>query len=282
MNNNNTSFHNFLSRAATHKVTFDDTFMRDQFLLWHNFKSYNKTDIRYLSFPRAHHYRILPRPEDIVVTSKIGIWKLFNNFYLSVIIHTLLGAVCQRFVLSNFENPNEIVSALHSCCKKISSSKEETVNLTREFKFFTEKIFSEDLERKKFYDAVEFLDCLINKLLTESCSLEEQLIFPNFNMFTCLNCKSAFGEVVQQQQSIAIAISDQENSLTLKSLLYFRFFCDVREPYLRVNCSEGCTRRGHETTILGTAPKLLIIKTSRSITSTNFCQPPIEIPSSLY
>ena len=139
MNNNNTSFHNFLSRAATHKVTFDDTFMRDQFLLWHNFKSYNKTDIRYLSFPRAHHYRILPRPEDIVVTSKIGIWKLFNNFYLSVIIHTLLGAVCQRFVLSTFENPNEIVSALHSCCKKISSSKEETVNLTREFKFLQKR-----------------------------------------------------------------------------------------------------------------------------------------------
>ena len=42
VHNNNTSFHHFLSRAATHKVTFEDTFIRDQFELWHNLKSYNK------------------------------------------------------------------------------------------------------------------------------------------------------------------------------------------------------------------------------------------------
>ena len=49
VHNNNTSFHHFLSRAATHKVTFEDTFIRDQFELWHNLKSYNKIDIRYIS-----------------------------------------------------------------------------------------------------------------------------------------------------------------------------------------------------------------------------------------
>ena len=101
-------------------------------------------------------------------------------------------------------------------------------------------------------------------------------------MITCLNCKSTFGEVVQQQKSITVPIPDQENSLTLESLLYFRFFCDVREPDLRTSCSKGCTDRVHETTILGKAPKLLIINTSRNTTSTNFCQTPVEIPSSLY
>ena len=65
-------------------------------------------------------------------------------------------------------------------------------------------------------------------------------------------------------------------------MLYFRFFCDVREPDLRTSCSKGCTDRVHETTILGKAPKLLIINTSRNTTSTNFCQTPVEIPSSLY
>ena len=224
VHNNNTSFHHFLSRAATHRVTFGDTFIRDQFELWHNLKSYNKIDIKYLSFPRPHHYPILPRAEDIVVTSESGIWDFFNNFYLSVIIHTLLGTVCQRFLSSTFENTNEIVSILHSCRKKISSSEEEAVNLTKEFKFFTEKIFSEDLERNKFHDAVEFLHCLIDKLLSESCFLEEQFIFSILNMITCLNCKSTFGEVVQQQKSITVLILDQENSSTLESLLYFRFF----------------------------------------------------------
>ena len=42
VHNNNTSFHHFLSRAATHRVTFEDTFIRDHFELWHNLKSYNK------------------------------------------------------------------------------------------------------------------------------------------------------------------------------------------------------------------------------------------------
>ena len=171
---------------------------------------------------------------------------------------------------------------MHSCRKKINSSEEEAVNLTRVFKFFTEKIFSEDLERKKFHEAVEFLDCLIDKLVSESCFLEEQFIFPIFKMITCLNCNSTFREVAQQQKSITVPIPDQENSLTLESLSYFRFFGDVREPDLRTSCSNGCTGRVHETTTLGTAPKLLIIKTSRNTTSTNFCQTLVEIPSSLY
>ena len=48
------------------------------------------------------------------------------------------------------------------------------------------------------------------------------------------------------------------------------------------DCSKGCTGRVHETTILGTAPKLHIINMSGNTTSTNFCQTPVEIPSSLY
>ena len=131
VHNNNTLFHHFLSCVATHTVTFEDTFIRDQFKLWHILKSYKKIDIRYLSFPRAHHYRILPRAEDIVVTSKSGIWNFLNNCYLSVIIHTLLITVCQLFLRSTL-NPNEIVSTSHSCRKKISSSEEEAINLTRE------------------------------------------------------------------------------------------------------------------------------------------------------
>ena len=58
-----------------------------------------------------------------------------------------------------------IVSTLISCRKKISPSEEEAVDLTKGFKCFTEKIFCEDLERKKFNNAVEFLDRLIDKLL---------------------------------------------------------------------------------------------------------------------
>ena len=141
VHNNNTSFHHFLSRAATHKVTFEDTFIRDQFELWHNLKSYNKIDIRYLSFPRAHHYCILPRAEDIVVTSKSGIWNVFSNCYLSIIIHTLLGTVLLTLPTLFFTSTHfwESQSTLHSCCKKISSSEQEAFNLTREVIFLQKR-----------------------------------------------------------------------------------------------------------------------------------------------
>ena len=101
-------------------------------------------------------------------------------------------------------------------------------------------------------------------------------------MITCLNCKSTFGEVVQQQESITVPLPDLENSITLKNLLSLRFFCNVREPDLRTSFSKGCTGRVHETTILGIAPKLVIINTSRNTTLTNFCRTPVEIPCSLY
>ena len=101
-------------------------------------------------------------------------------------------------------------------------------------------------------------------------------------MIKCLNCKSTFGEVVQQQESITVPLPDLENSITLEYLLSFRFFCDVREPDLRTSFSKGCTGRVHETTILRIAPKLLIIDISRNTTSTNFCQTLVEIPCSLY
>ena len=130
--------------------------------------------IRYISFPWAHHYRILPRAEDIVVTSKSGIWNVFSNCYLSIIIHTLLGTVLLTLPTLFFTSTHfwESQSTLHSCCKKISSSEQEAFNLTREVIFFTEKIFSENLERKKFRDAVECLDRLFEKLLSENCFLE--------------------------------------------------------------------------------------------------------------
>ena len=131
------------------------------------------------------------------------------------------------------------------------------------------------------FQIVQSTNCYRNKLLSESCFFDEQFIFPIFNIITCLNCKSTFGEVVQQQKRIIVPIPDPENSLTLESL-YFRFFCDVREPELRTSCSKGCTGRVHETTILGAAPKLRIINTSRNTTSINFCQTPVEIPSSRY
>ena len=67
-----------------------------------------------------------------------------------------------------------------------------------------------------------------------------------------------------------------------RKLVVFQIFRDVREPVLRARCSKGCTGRVHETTILGTTPKLLIINTSRNTTSTTFCQMSVEIPSSLY
>ena len=71
-------------------------------------------------------------------------------------------------------------------------------------------MFSEDWDRKKFHNAVEFFDRLINKLLSESCFLEEQFIFPIL--------RSSYPEVFCKKVFFEISRNSQENTSARKTL----------------------------------------------------------------
>ena len=130
---------------------------------------------------------------------KDGTCFLFSNNYQIIKVVMFMVYSKSPQLKSFITEKLSTLSTLHSCRKSLSG--EEAVNLTREFKFFTEKIFSEDLERKKFHNAVEFLDRLINKLLSESCCLEDQFIFPILrSSYPEVFCKKVFFKILQNSQ----------------------------------------------------------------------------------
>ena len=100
IHNNISSFHHFVSRAAYCMFDISQDFIKEQYKKWSALSSYNKIDIRYLTFPRPSTYCILPKQEQMLVKSKNGIGNYFNNCHISVIVQSLLGTFVQRFIPS--------------------------------------------------------------------------------------------------------------------------------------------------------------------------------------
>ena len=258
-------------------------FIKEQYKKWSALSSYNKIDIRYLAFPRPSTYCILPTQGQMLVKSKNGIANYFNNCYMSVIVQSLLGTVVQRFIPSILENPSEVVSVLDSCQKKLSGeNKSNSVNLSKEFSFLSEKIMSVDLQKKEHNDAFEFLERFIDFIISENPFSDEYFIYPYFSFITCLSCKLTVGEVISHKKNIVLPIPEQDDSITLKSLLYAKCFCSLKKEDERTRCSSGCSGQIHEASILGSASKLFIVCTACNTSSTVYCETPVEVPYCIY
>ena len=283
IHNNNSSFHHFVSRAAYCMFDVSQNFIKKQYKKWSALSSYNKIDIIYLTFPCPSTYCISPTQEQMLVKSKNGIANYFNNCYMSVIVQSLLGAVVQRFIPSILEYPSEIVSVLDSCSKKLSGeNKSNSVNLSREFSLLSEKSMSIDLQKKEDNDAFEFLERLIDFIISKNPLSDEYLTYPYFSFITCLSCKSTVGEVISHEKNIVLAIPEQDDSITLESLLYAKCFCSLKEEDERTLFSSGCPGKIHETSILGRTPKLFAVCTARNNSSTVYCETPVEVPYFMY
>ena len=88
----------------------------------------------------------------------------------------LVGNSC--FIPSILENPSEVVSALDSSQKKSSGeNKGNSVNLSREFSLLSEKIMSIGLQKNEHCDAFEFLERLIDFIISENPLSDEYFIF---------------------------------------------------------------------------------------------------------
>ena len=139
--------------------------------MWQSLPPHNKIDIRCLTFPLQSHYRVLPKQEEMVVASKNDILNYFNNCYISVVIQSLVGTVCQRFIPSTLESDSQLISVLNVCHNKLTMTvKDSRVNLSKEFAMLPKQILDEDL---RDHDAFELLEKLLDKLITENLFVDE-------------------------------------------------------------------------------------------------------------
>ena len=139
--------------------------------MWQSLPPHNKIDIRCLTFPLQSHYRVLPKQEEMVVASKNDILNYFNNCYISVVIQSLVGTVCQRFIPSTLKSDSQLISVLNVCHNKLTMTvKDSRVNLSKEFAMLPKQILDEDL---RDHDAFELLEKLLDKLITENLFVDE-------------------------------------------------------------------------------------------------------------
>ena len=102
---------------------------------------HNKIDIRYLTYPLQSHYRVLPKQEEMLVASKNGILNYFNNFYVSFVIQSLAGTVCQRFIPSTLESDSQLTSVLNVYHNRLTKSiKDSRFSLSKEFAMLSKQI----------------------------------------------------------------------------------------------------------------------------------------------
>ena len=120
--------------------------------------------------------------------------------------------------------------------KKLSGeSKSNRVNLSREFSLLLEKIMSIDLQKNEHNEAFEFLELLIDFIISENPLSDEYYPYPYFSFITCLSYKSTVGEVIFHKKNIPLPIPEQDDPITLESLLYTKIFCSLKDEHERTS-----------------------------------------------
>ena len=120
--------------------------------------------------------------------------------------------------------------------KKLSGeSKSNRVNLSREFSLLLEKIMSIDLQKNEHNEAFEFLERLIDFIISENPLSDEYYPYPYFSFITCLSYKSTVGEVIFHKKNIPLPIPEQDDPITLESLLYTKIFCSLKDEHERTS-----------------------------------------------
>ena len=135
--------------------------------------------------------------------------------------------------------------------KKLSGeNKSNSVNLSREFSLLLEKIMSIDLQKNEHNEAFEFLERLIDFknehneafeflehlidfIISENPLSDEYYPYSYFSFITCLSYKSTVGEVIFHKKNIPLPIPEQDDPITLESLLYTKIFCSLKDEHER-------------------------------------------------
>ena len=118
--------------------------------------------------------------------------------------------------------------------KKLSGkNKSNSVKLLRDFSLLLEKIMSIDLQKNEHNEAFEFLERLIDFIISENPLSDEYYPYPYFSFITCLSYKSTVGEVIFHKKNIPLPIPEQDDPITLESLLYTKIFCSLKDEHER-------------------------------------------------
>ena len=159
-------------RKAFHAIEISENFLKEQYEVWQLLPPHNKIDIRYFTFPLLATIDFTETRGDVSSIKKRR-FKLLQQLLHSVVIQSLAGTMCQRFIPSTLERDSQLISVLNICHNKLTTSIKDRVNLSKEFEMLSKQILDVDLRKKEHHDAFEFLEKLLDKLITENLFVDE-------------------------------------------------------------------------------------------------------------
>ena len=130
------------------------------------------------------------------------------------------------------------------------------VNLKDDFMIFSREIMHRNLSYKMKHDAFEFYENLIDNLSTQCLTVYVNLkaIFMTFEK--CFDCRRITGDPIKKEKSIILSIPQLKKPVTLESLIYSKFFCNInnRTKIVKCDCDSGSFI--HESSIFLQPPKV--------------------------
>ena len=99
-----------------------------------NFVAVSKKIVKNVSIPVGHHCGSPSQDVFLSIHSKQGISNSYNNFYLSVVIQSIIGTELCKFFQSELEAPANIIRALLRCRNMLCCGESRrVVNLKNNF-----------------------------------------------------------------------------------------------------------------------------------------------------
>ena len=140
-----------------------------------------------------------------------------------------------------------------------------------------------NLNDKMQHDAFEFYENLIDNLSTQCFTVDENFKAIFMTFVKCFDCGRVTGDPIKRENSIILSTIPQlKKPVTLESLIYSKFFCNINSRTKIVKCDCDSGNFIHESPIFLQPPQVLVIYTSRNIDGRKYCDTAVEIPASLY
>ena len=284
--NNYKSFHCYTSfhlSAELYNYIEDVDCISNLFHNWNKFPDNLEKDCKNVSIPMEHHCGSPSQHVFLPVHSKPGIRNSYNNCYLSVVIQSIMGTELYKFFPSELEAPTNIIRALWRCRNMLCCGENRRViNLKDDFMIFSREVMHGNLNDKMQHYAFEFYENLIDNLSTQCLTVDKNFKAIFMTFVKCFDCGRITGDPIKREKSIILSIPQLKKPVTLESLIYSKFFCNInnRTKIVKCDCDSGSFIQESSTFLQ--PPRVLVIYTSRNIDGRKYCDTAVEIPASLY
>ena len=171
---------------------------------------------------------------DITMLSKTGISNYYNNCYMSVIIHSIVGTALAKYIPTPSNISSPVPKAFDECKKKVTcqmvkrfNKRKTGINISKQSKTFSECLMNSSLKLKVHHDAIEFLGKLLKHYDNETIEIGKIFQLECINIQCGSFCENMSGYTSVGQYYLDISVPKSQSSVILESLLYNTFFSNI-------------------------------------------------------